>query len=118
MRTALRALAAGMVLLAATTGCEREAGPAAVPQLPDVPERAEEFGNKSVYYRCEGGFEVVVAGDTVQVALPDGGGVSLTRDASGNAMEFTGEALSFSVAGGAAVLTQDEGGRFACTGVD
>lgn len=118
MRTALRALAAGMVLLAATASCEREAVPAAVRQLPDVPERVQEIANKSVYYRCDGGFEVVVTGDTAQVALSDGGGVSLTRGASRDSMEFAGEALSFSVAGDAAVLTQAEGGRFACAGID
>ncbi len=114
----MKALAGGLVLLAATTGCEREAERVAVPPLPEMPERVAGIANQSVYYRCEGGFEVVVTGDTARVALPDGRGVGLARDASRDAMEFAGGGLSFSVAGEAAVLTRDEGGRFACTGVD
>lgn len=118
MSTPPRFLTAALVLMATTAGCEREAAPVAAPQLPEVPERVQEVANESVYYRCEGGAEVVVTGDTARVVLPDGRSVTLARGASRDTMEFVGEALSFSVSGEAAVLTQDEGGRFACTGVD
>lgn len=118
MHTPLRALAGWLVLLSATTGCEREAESGGAPPLPDVPERLEELANESIYYRCEAGAEVVVTGDTARVVLPDGRSVDLNRGAGRDTMEFAGEALSFSVSGEAAVLTQDEGGRFPCTGVD
>lgn len=122
-------LSIGLVALAAVTagcgGANPLSTPAATsgstmasPQPPTVPDPVQDVANESIHYKCEGGFEVVVAGDTARVATSDGRGASLARSTSAESMEFTGEAMVFSVVEEQALLVQDGGGRFPCSGVD
>lgn len=70
--------------------------------------------NAGMRYRCEGGWNVAVTGDTAQVTADDGRVIELQRVADRSPPLFTGEALEFSVNGDGAVLGQDEGGPFRC----
>lgn len=119
MRRVLTALCACLLVCSPLAGCDRgDVGATATPDLPEVPDPIEKVPSESIVYRCEGGYEVVVSGDTALVAAPDGRGISLPRSAGQHAMEFTGNSMAFSVAADDAVLTRDEGGRYTCKDVD
>ena len=82
------------------------------PAIPGPDERREDIAG--VRYTCEGGWNVVVSGDTAQVTAGDGRVIQLQRVVGRSPPLFTGGALEFSLDGEGAVLGQDEGGPFAC----
>ena len=122
---AVAALLAGAAILATLSGCERPASdatappaatkPGAPPAEPAVrgPDEPADAG-ASMRYRCEGGWNVAVIGDTAQVTADDGRVIELQRMAHTSPPLFAGEALEFSVDGDGAVLGQDEGGPYSC----
>jgi len=82
------------------------------PTLPDVD--ASDDDSTTMRYSCEGGWNVAVRGDVVQVTADDGRVIELHRVADRSPPLFAGEALEFSIDGEGAVLGQDEGGPFTC----
>jgi hypothetical protein len=109
----------------AVAGCEQagndqltppastEPGAAPVePTLPDVDDSHDD--TTTMRYRCDGGWNVAVRDDVVQVTADDGRVIELQRVPGSSPPLFAGEALEFSVDGRGAVLGQDEGGPFAC----
>ncbi|MDQ3205478.1 MAG: MliC family protein [Pseudomonadota bacterium] len=120
MRNAPIALPAGLFLLLATAGCSsgEDAPVAAAPSLPTAPEQFRAIDSQSILFRCDGGSEVAVMGDTARAVMGDGRSFTLSRAATPSTMVFAGEGLRFSVAGKGAMLVVPEGGRLDCIGSD
>lgn len=106
------------------SGCERgvedelaspvTTDPGAAPVEPTLPDVDGGGDSTTMRYTCEGGWNVAVRGDVVQVTADDGRVIELQRLPDRSPPLFAGEALEFSVDGNGAVLGQDEGGPFAC----
>ena len=84
--------------------------PGAAPVEPTVPDDEA----VTMRYSCDGGWNVAVKGDVVEVTADDGRVIQLQRIDDRSPPLFAGEALEFSVEDGGAVLGQDEGGPIAC----
>lgn len=102
---------AGDAQLGAPAATEPGAAPVE-PTLPDVDDSGDD--STTMRYSCEGGWNVAVRGDVVQVTADDGRVIELHRVPDRSPPLFAGEALEFSVDGDGAVLGQDEGGAFVC----
>lgn len=74
--------------------------------------------SEGMRYTCDGGYGVVILGETARVSAPGGYDIELRRVADMAPPVFSGEAMEFAVESDGAVLNQDEGGRLPCREAD
>lgn len=74
--------------------------------------------SEGMRYTCDGGYAVVILGETARVSAPGGYDIQLRRVADMAPPVFAGEALEFAVLSEGAVLNQDEGARLPCREAD
>lgn len=74
--------------------------------------------SEGMRYTCNGGYAVVILGETARVSAPGGYAIELRRVADRAPPAFAGEAMEFDVLSDGAVLNQDEGGRLPCREAD
>lgn len=74
--------------------------------------------SEGMRYTCDGGYAVVILGETARVSAPGGYAIDLRRVADRAPPAFAGEAMEFAVQSEGAVLNQDEGGRLPCREAD
>ncbi|MBA3487411.1 MAG: hypothetical protein H0T88_09535 [Lysobacter sp.] len=101
------------------SACNPQPGPAdpADPADPAEPANAvSDAGSDSegMRYTCDGGYAVVILGETARVSAAGGDDIQLRRVADMAPPVFAGEAMEFAVESDGAVLNQDEGGRRPC----
>ncbi len=70
--------------------------------------------SEGMRYTCDGGYAVVILGETARVSAPGGYDIELRRVTDMAPPVFAGEAMEFAIESDGAVLNQDEGGRLPC----
>lgn len=102
------------------SACNPEPGPADTAEPAEPANAVSDAGSDSegMRYTCDGGYAVVILGETARVSAPGGYDIELRRVADMAPPVFAGEALEFAVESDGAVLNQDEGGRLPCREAD